>query len=843
MANHKYTVEDILSEYGGIDPKKTAKGKTKTPHGKLEMEKMLSDTAPGIKSQGSTEHPSAFRKADEDSKINRIKREVRSSGVQKSSRPDIENSRAAAFHTLELMREKVSFVNSAAANPQTAPAQKNDKIEGYEGAVRMESAEPVSKSTYQPQIRTMEDSTRAKEEKELQKESPKKRRRLLDNRYSYRKDSAVEEKPAPSYEDTPEPEEDKPFFFDLHHADAAKDVSREAREERERRRRVAAIHRLRRKRMKMRELEEDEENEGGTVHILNNDSEIRANINILMKTVLFRTAVLGVLFIIGMVLSIAEGADSVLYRGLIDVIGVHTYSLLHFVLGMVAILIAFPTVANGLRYLFTKRADSDSMAAAPITIATLGAAWMTIFPGGLESGLSHLFVPAAIFILLMNAIGKLLIIRRAVSNFSVISGQYEQYVMTYVHDETDAETLTRGVQRDYPILISMRKARQMSDFLRYTYSADLGDRFCRKAVPIICIAALIITAAITCIRLTAMTFGEGVGFFCSVFSMLLCGGSCSGVMLTANVPLLSTAKQLSVRKCALLGYQSVDEFYDTNTMLVSASALFPESSVTIAGMKPFGDAKVEEVILVAASLAKQTDSVLQHAFLKMMDEESSSLYPVDSALYEENLGLSGWVKNRRVLLGTREMMLAHNIEGLPSPLREAEYAGEGNEVLYFSVSGVLSAMMLVGVSANAKMKTRLHKLMDENISLVIKSVDSFLTQQRIAGLYLIPEGCVKVVPIAQHELFDKYTQPAERVSASVITSGKFEDTMDLLLQARKIRRSAMIGIILQAVAAIIGFGIALTYIGLSAYTSVTSEMFLIFQLAASVITAIAVRLK
>lgn len=836
MADKKFTVEDILSEYGGIDPKTPSKGKT--PSGKLETHRMLSRTAAGTKPQYGSERPAAFRRAEDESKVNRIKREVRTGG-----RSDIESSRAAAFQTLELMREKVSFVNSAAANPQTAPAQKNDRIAGYEGAVRVKEAEAGSgdrkslSDTYIPQIRKMEDSSRAREEREQ-----KGRKRTTDeNRHQYQKDTFRAEKH--EKQEVIAEDDGKPFFFDLHHADAVKFISREAREERERRRRVAAIHRLRRKRMKMREQEASEDGSAPTVHIPNNDSEIRANINILRKTVSFRTIALTVLFVIGLLLTFAEGSQNGVHTGIISVLGASGGSAVHLVLGMAAIMAAFPTVANGLRYLCTNRADSDSMAAAPITAAVLGAAMNTILPGSVERGEAHLFVPAAIFILLMNAVGKQLIIKRAMNNFSVISGQYEQYVLTYVNKEGDAETLTRGVLTDYPILVSMRKARQLSDFLRYTYSEDMGDRFCRKAAPPVCICALLIAAAITGIRFTVMPGDAVPGFFCSVFAMLLCGGCCSGIMLAANIPLLSASKKLSKRGCALLGYQSVDEFYDTNSVLVSAASLFPEGCVIIDGMKTFRDARAEEVILVAAGLAQQADSVLGAAFGRMIDTENSSVPVVDSVLYEEGCGLSGWVKNRRVLLGNRDMMIAHNIEGLPSPLREAEYAGEGNEVLYFSTSGVLSAMMLVKVTASTRMKSKLHRLIEENVAIVVKSCDSFLTQQLVAGLYMLPETYMKVVPLAHHEMFERYTEPADSVSASAIASGRFEDTISLLLSARKIRRSAMTGTILQAAAVIIGFAIALIYIALSAYTSVTAGMFLIFQLAASLVTLIAVRLK
>jgi Cu+-exporting ATPase len=835
MADQKFTVEEILSEYGGSDP--NTPSQNPTPSGKLEMHKMLSQTTANTKPR--TERPTPFRRAEEESKINQIKRNVRT----KSSRPDIEDSRAAAFQTLELMREKVSFVHSPALDPQTAPAQKNDRIDGYEGAVRVDHAEGEPETSYQPQIRTMEDSTRAKEEKKKSRLSRRKRRKK-ENRSQYRKDSfAPEEAPQGAGDDAlPEPE-DKPIFFDLHHAGAATAAGSEAKEAHDWRHRVPPLPHLRRKRKSTPAPETLTEEAPPVLHTPNNDSEIRANLRILRQTVLFRTAALAGLFLLGLLLSVAEGAESGLYPMLLSAIGVRGYSLIHLVLGVAAIAVAFPTVANGLRYLFTGKADSDSMAALPIAVATAGAAVLEIFPSSMERGEAHLFVPVGIFILFLNALGKQLIIRRAISNFSVIEKDYEQYVLTYVHHDGDAETLTRGVLRDYPILVSMRKAHHMSDFLRYTYSEDLGDRFCRKVAPVVAVASLLIAAAITGIRSTVMPATAVLGFFVSVLSMLLSGGCCAGLVLIANLPLRTASKRLSKKGCALLGYQSVDEFYDSNALLVSAAALFPESAVSVSGIKPFGDAKIEEVVVEAASLSRAADSVLQHAFSHMMPEEQEGMYPVENVQYEENYGLSGWIRNRRVLLGNRDMMVAHNIEGLPSPLREAEYAQEAGEVLYFSVSGILSAVIQVQISASAKMKRILQKMVEEKIALVVRSVDPFLTQQRIVSLYQIPEGGIKVIPLALQETFQRYTEPIERVSASIITSGQLEDTIALLIQARRIRHSAMTGIIFQAASVIIGFSVALIYIGLSAYTSVTSEMFLMFQIAASAITALVLKIK
>ena len=106
-------------------------------------------------------------------------------------RTDVEESRTAAFQTLELMRPKVSFVRSPAIRPQTTPNPKSDHISDYDGAVLLEQPESEQKPeqpAYQPAIQEMQDSTRAKEKKQAQKSrKPKKR-----TEQSYQRESLTE---------------------------------------------------------------------------------------------------------------------------------------------------------------------------------------------------------------------------------------------------------------------------------------------------------------------------------------------------------------------------------------------------------------------------------------------------------------------------------------------------------------------------------------------------------------------------------------------------------------------------------------------------------------------------
>ena len=121
-----------------------------------------------------------------------------------------------------------------------------------------------------------------------------------------------------------------------------------------------------------------------------------------------------------------------------------------------------------------------------------------------------------------------------------------------------------------------------------------------------------------------------------------------------------------------------------NSVLLDVSQLFPEGSVELVNLKQISSSTIEEGILIAASLSCHANSILKPTFYKMLKGKIEMLYPVESYLYEDTLGLSGWISNKRVLLGTRELMKNHSIEGLPSLAKEVDYA-KGNLVLYLSV--------------------------------------------------------------------------------------------------------------------------------------------------------------
>ena len=579
--------------------------------------------------------------------------------------------------------------------------------------------------------------------------------------------------------------------------------------------------------------------------IPNQEAEIRVNINLLRNAVFFRTVSLAVLTIIGAFLAIGESSYTLLYPALSQLMTVRGYCFLHLILGLLILFITFPTVINGMRKLFHREADSDTIAAMPL-IPCLLTILATIFvPEPMQHNLVHIFLPVSSFILLMNSIGKLFIIRRATRNFALLTKNFEKYIVTCVQSETAAEELTRGVVQDYPILATIRKTKQMSDFLRHTYASDLADRFSKKLAPIVAGISLLLAAAITGIRIGVLeTPAENIPFFCSVLTMLLTAGCSAGIPLTVNLPLDRASKRLCPHGCTLLGYQSVDDFYDVNSILVPAATLFPKQSITISGIKNFSGFQVEEALLDAASMVYAADSILQNAFAALVEEKDGGmLYQVEDCSYEDNLGICGWIRHRRVLLGNREMMIAHHVEGMPTKVRELEMTSGSQDVLYLSVSGVVAGMFVIDITADPMVKRQMQRLKEEQISVVVKSVDSCITLQRLTTLFGVPDSMLKILPSADNDLYEKETAPLQDVSASTIHDGSFFGTARLLLEARSIKRAATTGLLLQVIAVILGLSICIGYILVNGYDNITSQTLLFFQLVMTGLTLLTTRLK
>ncbi|MDR0903258.1 MAG: hypothetical protein LBM59_01340 [Ruminococcus sp.] len=506
--------------------------------------------------------------------------------------------------------------------------------------------------------------------------------------------------------------------------------------------------------------------------------------------------------------------------GINDVLGVETplfmnkgtnteaFLVINSILGVIAGGAAFSTVNNGFSRLLEGKPDSDTMVSLLLCGSVLLSCVMFADVNSVKFGYVQIMVPIAVTALFFNACGKILLSSKALKNFKIFSGAKNKYAVFTVDDNETAASLTRGMFTVTPVLAAYKETEFASDFLKKTYANDVADRFAKTSMP-----AVLIAGAVLGIVTGFLNYGE-IGWNCiyagiSVF-FIFCAVAC-GFMNSFIVgsPSSSEAAKLRLVGSVMPGYDGVEEFADVSAAVIDARALYPHGSVGLLGVKLFTDTRLDEAIVEAASLTHQAGSVLDTMFYDIIRGKTELLNPVESFIYEDSLGLCGWINNRRVLLGNRLLMINHSINGLPAEAKEAEYTGRKKSAVYLSIAGELSAMFIVDLIPNVEIADALLELQRKNINIILRTVDSVLTIAKISDMFDISPEYIKILPFRYSETFDEVTEYSPRFSANAVSTGNITGISAIFSAAKKIRAAALSGLTLQMAAMVIGLIIML----------------------------------
>ena len=748
------------------------------------------------------------------------------------------------FTVHDVGRPNVSYINSVTEVRKTAvdlPPKPTDEIEGYDGAVMLPQPEDES---YMPKVRRMGNSTRAKELREARKKRSKMKK--LNYTYAVETPDGIYSKPEKKARkfmihreadegDQPEPDDnivplssqDDPSALDIRITELESAEEREAASERLK----GKPKKKNREQSKRSFFVKDYDSYEDANKIRRSITEIRSRISVRMNILLILTLFSGYMACAGSlglpVLSSLSPADS---PGM--------YCWVQVLLIFMAMITAITTVGNGLLSLIKFRPDSDSIAALSSTACLISAVSAAILaPEDVGSGRMFLYVPVGIFTLFVNAWGKKLILSRMSKNFNYISKNTHTNAVICVEDVDRAESLTRGTIGDFPILAAMKPTNFLKDFAKYTYSADMGDRFSRVFSPLVLLFSLLMAAAITFIRVKTWDM-TALPYALFVFAAAVCACSCAALPLAANIPLYKAAGRYVKNHGVMLGYQSVEDFFDTNSIMISAASLFPLGTVGIRSIKLFSGVKQDTAILEAASLSVYGDSILKELFSDIINAKETKLAKVENFVNENQMGLCGWINNRRILLGSRELMQSHNIEGLPTLTKEHEYTEGGMEALYLSASGSLAAIFVIDITASPGVYKSMAMAKKYNLGIAVKASDPFITVNRLSKLFNYPEDLIKMIPQRLIEDYNTETKSVKKISASMACSGKLSSFMQLILGTKSIRTTSLAAVTLSAAAAVFSYILVGINGTLNAFSSVSPTVLLLIHLGVTALISL-----
>lgn len=506
------------------------------------------------------------------------------------------------------------------------------------------------------------------------------------------------------------------------------------------------------------------------------------------------------------------------------------YAILLFILMAASLVLNRVAMMSGLSPLMHIKGNSDT------AVAVAGAAGMiqiivSFFCLGDLNGFHvnyYTVIPMLAFF--ANNVGKLYMVLRVKDNFKFVSSKGQKYASKIYNNESVAMQMMSGTAADRPIIAYQHKTEFPSNFLKISYAPDPSEDLASKLAPITTIASIIIAVMYGVVKLS---FADAL----NAFALITAVSVPVATLLSVNAPVRKLCKTLLSYGSMLSGYPSVKQFCDSTAIMIDANELFPAESISLEGIKTFEDYGIDESLLCGIAILKEAQNPIANAFDSVVAETEETLPEVESVLYEDEIGLVGWIKSERILVGSRTLMEKYSVE-VPNMEYEEKYTSQGRQVTYLSRAGRLVAMFVTRYTPDAQLKAEMQRAETNGISFLIRTTDYNVTNDLVAKLYDLFYRSIKVLPTGLGNVLREAEDTVEETSRSyLITNGKAASLARAVTGCVKIKHNISLSIIIQLIAVIFGLLVASTlslYAGVQVMGSLEVLIYALFWGAAAV---------
>ena len=531
------------------------------------------------------------------------------------------------------------------------------------------------------------------------------------------------------------------------------------------------------------------------------EKSIRFELSESMRKLFFRTVISGVIALVAIAISVIT---RILPEALIAAIPVApaAYAVFNFLLVGSSMVLNRVSMTGGLTPLLKLKGNSDTA----VAVASCAALIQTIVAFFLTLGdMSHFSVQYYCSIVLLalfaNNLGKLFLVRRVRENFSFLTAKGQKYAAKIYNNESVAHKMLSGTLSEKNLIAYQHKTKFAANFLKISYAPDPSEDLASRLAPVTTIATLAVTL------LYGLLKGSAAGAV-NTFALLTALSVPIATLLAVNVPVRKLCRTVNGYGAMIAGFPSIKQFCDSTAIMIDAEELFPADSIELEGIKTFVEYRVDESLLCGIAILKEAHNPIANAFESVVSEAKQTLPEVESVLYEDGLGLVGWVNSERILVGSRRLLEKYQVR-IPARTDEETYQSEGKQVTYISRAGATVAMLVTAYSADAELQSELQRAEKNGISFLIRTTDYNITDDLVAKLYNLFYRSLKVLPTGLgNALLEAQSVTEEKSRCYLITHGKTAGLARAVSGCVRIKQNISMAVIIQLIAVILGLLLA-----------------------------------
>jgi Cu+-exporting ATPase len=288
--------------------------------------------------------------------------------------------------------------------------------------------------------------------------------------------------------------------------------------------------------------------------------------------------------------------------------------------------------------------------------------------------------------------------------------------------------------------------------------AALADKVSGVFVPIVCLIALVVSAA--------WFFGSGgdVKFALTIFiSVLVIACPCALGLATPTALMVGTGKGAE-NGILIKGGEALETAHKVNTIVLDKTGTITEGKPTVTDILAAADFTAADILRITASAEKSSEHPLGQAILAEAQDRGMELFKADSFNSLTGRGVEAVVDGRVVIAGNRKLMDERGV-ALASLKGDADsLAGAGKTPMFVAIDGELAGIVAVADVVKVSSKAAIESLRHMGIEVAMITGDNRKTADAIAKEVGIGRVLAEVLPQDKSEEVKKLQAEGRKVA-------------------------------------------------------------------------------
>jgi Cu+-exporting ATPase len=192
--------------------------------------------------------------------------------------------------------------------------------------------------------------------------------------------------------------------------------------------------------------------------------------------------------------------------------------------------------------------------------------------------------------------------------------------------------------------------------------------------------------------------------------------------------------------------ESLEIAHKVNVILMDKTGTITLGKPALTDVVPFGSLPENEIIYLAASAEKNSEHPLGAAIVEAAQKKNIALEEAVNFEAVAGAGVKAEIGGRKVLVGTKQLMVGQGVGVAGSEVKMAELEEQGKTVMLVSAENNLVGLIAVADTPKASSKSAIGSLRKMGIEVIMMTGDNQKTAEAIAKEVGIERVIAKVLP-------------------------------------------------------------------------------------------------